>query len=115
MKIQKDAQASWRNESLRERLRWPRWGLRPRPKIIPLPLVHAVESALRPVEPPAQFRTRLRNDLAFALQRRVGGLVVEYPRPLRESVILGVAAGALAMLIATLVLVFRSRFAGVGR
>ncbi len=118
MKTQKGVrQTSQRRNPLTERLhlRWPRWGLHPRPKVILPPLEHAVESVLRPVEPPAQFRARLRNDLAFALQRRVGGLVIEYPRPIRESVILGVAAGALAMLIATLVLVFRSRLAGVGR
>lgn len=113
----KDGQPFWRSESLsnRLRLRWPRWRLGPRPKALLQPLEHAMESALRPVEPPAQFRARLRNDLAFALQRRVGGLVIEYPRPIRESIVLGVAAGALAMLIATLVLVFRSRLAGVGR
>jgi len=109
--------APQRGDSLGGRLRWRlrRWGLLPQPQAILLPLENAVESALRPVEPPAHFRARLRNDLAFAVRRRVTGLVVEYPKPLRESIILGLAAGALAMIIAVLVLIFRSRLVGAGR
>lgn len=99
----------------RLRLRLQSWGLLPRPQAILLPLENAVEDVLRPVEPPAHFRARLRNDLAFAVQRRVAGLVIEYPKPIRESIILGLAAGTLAVVIATLVLIFRSRLVGAGR
>ncbi|MGI5915577.1 MAG: hypothetical protein ACOX9A_03910 [Anaerolineae bacterium] len=69
----------------------------------------AVQGAFSPIHPPAQFRESLRQNLMLAAQQRSSGLSIEYPTPVRESIILGVSAGVLAALVAVLVLVLRSR------
>ena len=79
------------------------------------PLEGAVQNALPPVEPSTGFRQALRDNLAIAAQRKMSGLVVEYPSPLRQVVILGISAGIVAATIATLVLVRRARPANAGR
>jgi len=75
-------------------------------------LESAVRSALRPVAPSANFREVLRNNLSFAAQGQRAGPTIEYPKPFREGILLGVSVGLLVATVATLVLVFRSRLSG---
>jgi len=83
------------------------FGLWPtRPQLVE-PLENAVQAALRPIEAPRAFRESLRHNLTIAAQRQAGGLVIEYPRPLREGIVLGLSAGLLAAAITVLVLLFR--------
>jgi len=77
-----------------------------------LEIESAVWGALRPVAPSANFREALRNNLSFAAQGQRAGLSIEYPKPFREGILLGVSVGLLAATVATLVLVFRSRLSG---
>ena len=79
------------------------------------PLEGAVQGALPPVEPSNGFREGLRDNLAIAARRRISGLVVEYPSPFRQIIILGISAGLVAATIATLLLVRRTRPANVER
>jgi hypothetical protein len=87
-----------------------------RPDDVPLgPVEDAVQVALHPVEPSADFRQSLHSNLAMAAQHRMAGLVIEYPHPFRESLILGISAGLLAATLAVLLLVLRSRSTKKGR
>jgi hypothetical protein len=79
------------------------------PRRVPQGFESAVRGVLRPVEPSASFRESLRGNLALAVQRKAAGLVIEYPKPFREGVILGVSTGLLAAAIAAVVLFFRLR------
>ena len=74
-----------------------------------------MQGALRPVEPSASFREGLRGNLALAAQHKMAGLVVEYPKPFREGIVLGLSTGLLAAAIAVIVLLFRSRLFGARR
>lgn len=69
----------------------------------------AMEGALHQVHPTADFRTHLRQNLALAARQRVSDLAVEYPRPLRQGIILGVSAGLLAATVAAIVFIVRGR------
>lgn len=69
----------------------------------------AVQVALPPVRPPARFRESLRENLALAAQRKMSGLVIEYPRPFREGMVLGISVGIAAATAAALVVLLRSR------
>ena len=69
----------------------------------------AVIHAFPPVEPSLRFREHLRSNLSVAAEGRVSGLIIEYPRPYREGIILGVSAGALLALVTGLILWWRSR------
>ncbi|HUV94775.1 MAG TPA: hypothetical protein VMX14_08115 [Anaerolineae bacterium] len=75
----------------------------------PDPLESAMRIALCPVVPSSSFREALRRNLSFAVQGRMLGLSVEYAKPFRQGIILGVSAGLLAAAIAALVVVFRWR------
>ncbi len=79
------------------------------------PLEGAMQDVLPPVEPSDSFRQGLRDNLAIAAQRRISGLVVEYPNPFRQVIILGISAGLVAATIATLLLVRRTRPVNVER
>lgn len=72
-------------------------------------LENAVQSVLRPVEPSASFRESLRGNLALAMQHKASGLVIEYPKPFREGVLLGVSTGLLALAVAAIALLLRLR------
>ena len=73
------------------------------------PLEGAVQHALPPVTPSHQFRESLRDNLSVAAQHRVSGLVIEYPKPLREVIVLSVLFGLITATIGTVILVRRSR------
>ena len=88
---------------------WPK-----RPKTLDQ-LEGAVQVALPPVKPTADFRRNLRSDLALAAQSKVSGLVIEYPKPFREGIILGVAAGLFAAAVTAIVLLFHSRLSRAER
>jgi hypothetical protein len=88
------------------------WGLWPTPVQAPEPLERAVQAALRPVEPPTSFRESLRSNLNVAVQRQAEGLVIEYPKPFREAIILSLFVGLGAALIAVLVFLSRARSGG---
>ena len=75
----------------------------------------AVQEALSPVRPPANFRQGLRENLALAAKGKMSGLAIEYPKPFREGIILGISAGFLAAIITTLVIILRSRLARAER
>jgi len=79
------------------------------------PLEDVVQTALHPVGPSPSFRENLRSNLLIAAERKITGLVIEYPRPFREGIVLGLSMGLLATILATLALVFRSRFSQHGR
>ncbi len=72
-------------------------------------LESTMEVALPPVSPSDRFRERLRGDLSLAAQRRVSGLVLEYPRPLREAILLGLSASVLTILLTVVVVIFYTR------
>ena len=74
-----------------------------------VPLEGAVQHALPPVAPSRQFRESLRDNLSVAAQHRLSGLVIEYPRPFREVLVLSVLLGLITASIGTIVLVRRSR------
>jgi len=86
-----------------------------KPPSLPWGFEGAVQGALRPVEPSASFRAGLRGNLTLAAQHKMSGLVVEYPKPFREGVILGLSTGLLAAVVTALVLIFRSRLIGARR
>lgn len=71
------------------------------------PLKSAVQVALQPVQTPSDFRQSLRNNLTIAAQHRMSGLVIEYPRPWRQGIVLGLSLGILAVTITAFVLLFR--------
>lgn len=79
------------------------------PPRVPQGFESAVQGVLRPVEPSARFRESLRGNLALAVQHKAAGLVIEYPKPFREGIILGVSTGLLAAAIAAILLFFRLR------
>jgi hypothetical protein len=68
-----------------------------------------MEREFRPVEPSANFRASLRDNLQIAVQHQADGMVIEYPYVLRYRVVLGVSAGVVAAAVAALVLIFRPR------
>ncbi len=72
-------------------------------------LESTMEEALPPVRPSDRFRERLRDDLSLAAQHQASGLVVEYPRPLREAILLGLSAGILTILLTVVVVIFYTR------
>lgn len=65
--------------------------------------------AMYRVRPAASFRDALQENLVLAAQQRASGLEIEYPKAFREGMILGISAGLLAAVVATLVLLFRSK------
>jgi hypothetical protein len=68
-------------------------------------LESTMEVALPPVSPSYRFRKRLGDDLSLAAQHKVSGLMIEYPRPLREAILLGLASVlTVALAIAAVVL-----------
>lgn len=69
-------------------------------------LESTMEVALPSVKPSDRFRKRLRDDLSLAAKHRVSGLVVDYPRPLREAILLGLSAGVLTILVTVAVVIF---------
>jgi len=91
----------------RERLEW--WGLLPPSIEAAEELEDRVQVVLKPVSPSPDFRAGLANNLQFAAQHKLAGLAVEYPRPFREGILLGVSAGLLAAAVTITVLVLRSR------
>ncbi len=93
------------NARMRQRLELV--GLLPPPDEEPEPLKSAVQVALQPIRTPSNFRQSLRNNLTIAAQHRMSGLVVEYPRPWRQGVMLGLSLGFLAATVAAFVLLFR--------
>lgn len=99
----------YRRANMRIVARLRRWGWLPLPPQMPEPLEDAVLIALRPVEPSADFRAQLRRNLSVAALRQREGLLIEYPRPFRARMVLGLSAGVAALLVTLLVLVFRSR------
>ena len=75
----------------------------------------AVQVALPPVRPPARFRESLRENLALAARRKMSGLAIEYPRPFRDGMVLGISVGLVAATVAALVLFLRARLARAQR
>jgi hypothetical protein len=71
--------------------------------------------ALHQVHPSSGFRSHLRDNLALAAQQRMAGLAIEYPRPLRQAVLLGVSAGLLAAIVTALVFILRGRWVHIER
>lgn len=69
----------------------------------------AVGDALRPVGPSDRFRETLRNNLSMAAESRLSGLVIEYPKPYRGLILLGLSASLLAALVTAFALWMRSR------
>ncbi|OGO05228.1 MAG: hypothetical protein A2Y73_08375 [Chloroflexi bacterium RBG_13_56_8] len=79
-----------------------------KPDAVLEPLEDAMQAALPLVEPSDSFREGLRKNLSFAAQRKMAGLVIEYPKPFREGILIGVSVGIMVAAIATLVMVLRS-------
>lgn len=75
----------------------------------------AVEDALPSVHPSDRFRQNLRENLNLAAQRQVQGLMIEYPRPFREAVIIGISIALFATFTAALVFALRSHLVGAER
>ena len=95
---------------------WKRWiqdlqilGLWPPPPEEVKEIEEIIQGNIPPVTPQAGFRKKLRDNLSLAAQRKISGIVVEYPKPFRGELIIGISAGLLAATIATLLLVFRAR------
>ena len=78
-------------------------------------LERQVQVALSPVSAPTGFRRSLADDLAMAAQGQRAGLAVEYPRRLRERVILGVSAGLVAATLGAISLVLYTHLRGAER
>ncbi|MEA3408388.1 MAG: hypothetical protein U9R48_09980 [Chloroflexota bacterium] len=72
-------------------------------------LESTMEVALPPISPSERFRQRLRDDLSLAAQHKMSGLMIEYPRPLREAILLGLSASVLTILLIVVVVVFYTR------
>jgi hypothetical protein len=69
----------------------------------------AVRGALTPVKPPPGFRTHLQNNLELAARGRLSGLALEYPKPYREGILIGLSAGLLAILTAAIAIILHVR------
>ena len=78
-------------------------------------LERQVQVALTPVSAPTGFRRSLADDLALAAQGKRVGVAVEYPRRLRERVILGVSAGLVAATLGAISLVLYTHLRGAER
>ena len=74
-----------------------------------------VQLALGPVRPPDGFRRGLADGLQMAAQRKTMGLVVEYPQPRRERIIIGLSAGLLAATLGAVAFVLYYHAAGARR
>jgi hypothetical protein len=112
VQLERALAAGWRGyrrASLRLVGRLQALGWLPMPPQVPEPLEDAVLVALSPVEPSAGFRDQLRHNLSVAARRQREGLLIEYPRPFRARILLGLSAGVVALVVTLLVLVFRSR------
>jgi hypothetical protein len=72
------------------------------------PFEGKVQSALHPVEPPTGFRETLRENLRVAERQRQTGMRVEYPKPIRELVLLTLSLGVVVATITTVLLRRRS-------
>lgn len=72
-------------------------------------LESTMEEALPPVRPSDRFRERLRDDLNLAARHQVSGPMVEYPRPLREAILLGLSASVLTITVTVVVVIFYTR------
>jgi hypothetical protein len=80
------------------------------PEDIPLDDVEgAVRGALTPVKPPPGFRAHLQNNLELAAKGRLSGLALEYPKPYREGILIGLSAGLLAILTAAIAVILHVR------
>ena len=94
---------------------WRRWlqdlqilGLCPSPSEEVKGMEKIIQGSIPPVTPQAGFRKKLRENLSIAAQRKMSGIVIEYPKPFRGEIIIGISAGLLAATIATLLLVARA-------
>jgi hypothetical protein len=73
-------------------------------------LESAMEGALhQQVHPSSDFRRQLRHNLDLAAKQRCSGLAIEYNRPIRQGLILGVSAGLLAAALTAVIFVIRGR------
>jgi hypothetical protein len=73
------------------------------------PIEGRVQSALQPVEMPRGFRETLRDNLRVAAQQHQTGLRVEYPRPIRQLVLLTVSLGIVVATVTTVLLARRNQ------
>jgi hypothetical protein len=105
-------------QSAFQRLRtwWRRWlqdlqilGLWPASPKEMKGLEETIQDSISLVKPKAGFREKLRENLSLAAERKISGIVVEYPKPFRGEIIIGISAGLLAATVATLLLVHRAR------
>ncbi len=69
----------------------------------------AVRGALTPVKPPPGFRAHLQNNLELAAKGRLSGLALEYPKPYREGILIGLSAGLLAIVSAIIAIILHVR------
>jgi hypothetical protein len=69
----------------------------------------AVRGALTPVKPPPGFRAHLQDNLELAAKGRLSGLALEYPKPYREGILIGLSAGLLAILTAAIAIILHVR------
>jgi len=68
-----------------------------------------VQGALASVEPSPDFRDSLRQNLELAATHRSSGIAIEYPRPYRGGIALGISAGVAAAVIAAVALIVHAR------
>ncbi|MBC7235883.1 MAG: hypothetical protein H5T69_08575 [Chloroflexi bacterium] len=66
-----------------------------------------VRGALSPVKPSPGFRASLHSNLDLAARSHIADLALEYPRPYRQGILLGLSAGLVAVLTAIVVLFLR--------
>lgn len=78
-------------------------------------LERQVQVALSPMSAPKGFRRSLADDLALAAQGKRAGVAVEYPRHLRQRVILGVSAGLVAATLGAISLILYTHLKGAER
>lgn len=71
--------------------------------------------SLPTVQPSAGFRDHLKQGLSLAAQQHTLGLAIEQRRTLHPGWALGLSAGLLATTLGVLLLLLRSRWAGVER
>jgi len=90
-----------------ERLKEELWGLGilPMPKGIVEEMEQSMQGVLSPVKPLSRFREGLRRDLDMVAQRRMAGLIIEYPKPLHRRTALGIAASLLAAMTAMVLII----------
>jgi hypothetical protein len=73
------------------------------------PLEGTVRDVFSPVAAPRGFRETLRHNLDLAAEHKLSGAVVEYPKPIRQIILITVSLGVVVATITTFVLFREAR------